>query len=46
LIDFAQRGDWATEIIECAMEMAQTTRRQWTVFSEAFRKGELAAPPR
>lgn len=36
LIAFAQTGDWATEMLDTATQMTQTTRQQWQAFTEAL----------
>jgi uncharacterized protein (DUF2252 family) len=36
LIAFAQRGDWATEMLDTATQMTQTTRQQWQAFTEGL----------
>jgi len=38
LIAFAQRSDWAAEMLGAAEAMAQTTRQQWQDFTEALSK--------
>jgi uncharacterized protein (DUF2252 family) len=43
LIAFAQRGDWAAEMLDAATEMTAITRQQWKFFKEALssrRSGE------
>ena len=35
LIAFAQRGDWATEMLDTATEMTLTTQQHWKIFTEA-----------
>jgi uncharacterized protein (DUF2252 family) len=37
LIAFAQRGDWATEMLDTATQMTETTRQQWQAFTEALK---------
>lgn len=44
LIAFAQRGDWATEMLEAATEMTQTTQRQWKSFTEELSRREASRP--
>lgn len=36
LIAFAQRGDWAAEMLDAATAMTQTTRQQWKEFTETL----------
>jgi hypothetical protein len=36
LIAFAQRDDWATEMLDTAIEMTRITQHQWKIFKEAL----------
>jgi len=44
LVAFAQRGDWATEMLDAATEMTQTTRQQWKSFTEELSRRASSGP--
>ena len=44
LIAFAQRGDWATEMLDAATEMTKITQQQWKIFKEALSSRQSAEP--
>jgi uncharacterized protein (DUF2252 family) len=45
LIAFAQRGDWASEMLETSRAMTETTRAQWQAFSAALPAWNRNHPP-
>jgi uncharacterized protein (DUF2252 family) len=46
LVAFGGAGDWVREILEVAMEMTQTTQRQWEHFREAMSARQMEMPGR
>ena len=43
LIAFAQRGDWAAEMLDAATAMTLTTRQQWKEFTETLSSQQSSA---
>ncbi len=44
LIAFAQRGEWASEMLEVATQMTLTTKQQWQEFTESVGSKQLVQP--
>jgi uncharacterized protein (DUF2252 family) len=44
LIAYAQRGDWATGMLDAATEMTLLTQQQWKLFAEVWSSRKSTAP--